>query len=43
MFKRNNLPTDLVSILSIAFGAAVIVPSAISLALILVAIGDLLL
>jgi hypothetical protein len=43
MRQRTNFPTDWVSVLSIAFGAAVIIPSVIALVLIVVTIGKTLL
>lgn len=39
MLERANIPTDLVSLLAIAFGAAVIIPSMVALLLNLLAVG----
>lgn len=38
MVEKANLPTDVVSLLALAFGAAVIIPSMISLLLSLLAV-----
>lgn len=41
MSERTNIPTDFISVLAFIFGAAVIVPSMISLALTLMAVADI--
>lgn len=42
MAERTGIPTDVVSLLAIAFGAAVMVPSMIALLFSLIAVADIL-